>query len=130
MYTLQGFQIGHSAIHSFLSLLIFVNTCQVRYFTMVTQFGERIRALRIKQGLLLRQIASVMEMDTALLSKIERGERPIKREQIHMLAQALKADKEELLTLFLADQVMEVLKDEKLADEALKSVSKKIKKAK
>jgi len=97
---------------------------------MVTQFGVRIRALRTTQGLLLRQVASIMEMDTALLSKIERGERPIKKEQIPLLAQALKADKEELLTLFLADQVMEILKDEKLADEALKTVSKKIKKSK
>lgn len=95
---------------------------------MTSQFGERIRELRTNKGLLLRQVASALEMDTALLSKIERGERPMKKEQIPLLAQTLATNEEELLTLFLADQVMDVLKDEKLADEALKTVSKKIKK--
>lgn len=97
---------------------------------MATQFGERIRALRIKQKLLLRQVASMLEMDTALLSKIELGERPIKKEQIKLLSKILKADNDELTTLWLADQLMDVLKDEKLADEALKKVSKNIKNAK
>lgn len=97
---------------------------------MATQFGERIRALRTQQGLLLRQVASALEMDTALLSKIERGERLIKKEQVSQIAAILKAATEELHTLWLADQVMDVLKDEKLADEALKTVSKNIKKKK
>ena len=97
---------------------------------MATQFGERIRALRTQQALLLRQVAAALEIDTALLSKIERGERLIKREQIAQVAIILKADAKELLTLWLADQVMDVLKDEKLADEALKTVSKNIKKKK
>lgn len=94
---------------------------------MISQFGERIRMLRTQQGLLLRQVASALEMDTALLSKIERGERLIKKEQISQIAAALQADAEELLTLWLADQVMDVLKDEKLAGDALKTVSKNIK---
>ncbi len=95
---------------------------------MIPQLGARIRALRTEQGLLLRQLAATLNMDTALLSKIERGERSIKKEQVPQIAQVLKATKEELLTLWLADQVMDVLKDEKLADEALKTVSKNIKK--
>lgn len=93
---------------------------------MATQFGERIRALRIKQKLLLRQVASVLEMDTALLSKIERGDRPIKKEQICLLAQALKANEDELITLWLADQLMDVLKDEKLANKAMQVAEKNI----
>ena len=93
---------------------------------MVTQFGERIRALRTQQSLLLRQVSAALEIDTALLSKIERGERLIKKEQVAQIAIILKVDVEELLTLWLADQVMDVLKDEKLADEALKKVSKNI----
>jgi transcriptional regulator with XRE-family HTH domain len=97
---------------------------------MTTQFGDRIRELRIKQNLLLRQVASKLDIDTSIISKIERGERSIKKEQIVALADILHADKEELLTLWLADQVYEVIQGEPLADEALKSVSKKIKKAK
>jgi transcriptional regulator with XRE-family HTH domain len=92
---------------------------------MESQFGAKIRALREKQNLFLRQVASFLEMDTAQLSKIEKGSRQLKREQIPVIAEILKADKEELLTLWLADQVMEVLNGESLADEALKSVTQK-----
>lgn len=97
---------------------------------MATQFGDRIRMLRTKQNLLLRQVASKLDIDTSIISKMERGERPIKKEQIALLADILKVDKKELHTLWLADQVMDVIKDEPLADEALKSVTKKIKKFK
>jgi transcriptional regulator with XRE-family HTH domain len=97
---------------------------------MVTQFGEKIRSLRAKQKMLLRHIASALDIDTALLSKIEGGSRVIKKEQIPLIAEVLKADKDELIMLWLADQVMSVLKDEEMADKALKTVSKNIKKKK
>ena len=92
---------------------------------MESQFGAKIRALREAHNLFLRQVASFLEMDTAQLSKIEKGSRQLKREQIPVIAEILKTDKEELLTLWLADHVMEVLNGEPLADEALKSVTKK-----
>lgn len=95
---------------------------------MATKFGERVRELRTKQHMLLRQLASKLELDTSIISKVERGDRQLKKEQIPLLAKTLNADAEELLTLWLADQVMNVLKDEKLADAALKTVSKNIKK--
>lgn len=95
---------------------------------MATQFGDRIRELRTKQELLLRQVASKLDVDTSIISKMERGERPIKKEQIIILAEILKVDKDELLTLWLADQLYDVIKNEDNAYEALKSVSKKIKK--
>jgi len=97
---------------------------------MATHFGDKIRSLRTNQKMLLRHVASALDIDTALLSKIERGGRAIKKEQIPLIAEILHADQEELKTLWLADQVMNVLKDEKMADEALKEVSKNIKKKK
>jgi transcriptional regulator with XRE-family HTH domain len=112
------------------SFLIFANICQDNKFIMATQFGERIRELRTKQNLLLRQLASQMDVDTSIISKVERGDRQLKKEQIPLLAQILKADKEELLMLWLADQVYNVIEGEPMADEALKSVSKKINKKK
>jgi HTH-type transcriptional regulator, competence development regulator len=97
---------------------------------MALQFGERIRQLRIKHNLLLRQVASVVEIDTALLSKIERNERQLKKEQIPALAKLLNVSKEELQTLWLADQLYNMVQGEPMADEALKSVTKQIKKTK
>jgi DNA-binding transcriptional regulator YiaG len=117
---------GNSIIYS----VIFANICQDNKFTMATQLGDKIRELRTKQNLLLRQVASKLDVDTSIISKMERGDRPIKQEQIAILADILKADIEELQTLWLADQLYNVIEGQPMADEALKSVSKKIKKGK
>ncbi len=95
---------------------------------MESQFGEKIRELRTKQHLYLRQVAPLLEMDTAQLSKIEKGLRQLKKEQLVLLAEILKTDKMELETLWLADQLMQLVKDEPTANEALKTVSKNINK--
>jgi transcriptional regulator with XRE-family HTH domain len=93
---------------------------------MESQFGEKIRALREKQQLYLRQVAPLLEMDTAQLSKIEKGMRQLKREQIHIIAEILKVSSDELMTLWLADQIYAVVKDEKLANEAMQVTEEKI----
>ena len=93
---------------------------------MKSQFGEKIRTLREKQHLYLRQVAPLLEMDTAQLSKIEKGIRQLKREQIPIIADALEANTDELMTLWLADQIYEVVKDEKLARKAMLVAEKKI----
>ena len=93
---------------------------------MNSQFGERIRVLRKSRHLYLRQVAPLLEMDTAQLSKIEKGLRQLKREQISILADILKTDKDELLILWLADQLYDVIKDEHLGHEAIKVTEKNI----
>lgn len=95
---------------------------------MVNRFGYTIKSLREKQKLYLRQVAAILEMDTAQLSKIEKGVRQLKKEQIPILAETLNANKVDLETLWLADQLMQLVKDEPTADEALKSVTKNLKK--
>lgn len=93
---------------------------------MAKQFGERIKELRESQGLLQRQVASALDIDTPLFSKIERGERLAKKDLVSKLSAILNIDQEQLLTLWLADQIFDVVKNEDVADEALKSVSLKI----
>lgn len=95
---------------------------------MNSQFGERIRELRLKQNLYLRQVAPSLEMDTAQLSKIEKGLRQIKREQIPIIAEILTAKSDELITLWLADKIYAVVKNEKLALEALTVTEDEVKK--
>ncbi len=107
--------------------LIFANIRQVKIKTMISQFGERLRKLREKQHLYLRQVAPLLEMDTAQLSKIEKGLRQLKREQIPIIAEILKASSDELMTLWLADQIYAVVKDEKLANEAMEVAEQKLK---
>ena len=40
--------------------------------------GKKLRELREQKGLLLRQVAASLEVDTAYISKMERGEKNIK----------------------------------------------------
>jgi len=78
------------------------------------QFGATIKKLRQAKHLLQRQVAGHLQIDTPMLSKIERGERKAKKEQIPAFAEILKADKEALLTLWLADQITELVQDDEL----------------
>ena len=89
--------------------------------------GERIRQLRKEQGLLIREVAAKLSMDTALLSRIERGERIPKKDQVLKLAKLFKADKDEFLILYLSDKVVSEVKKEGLAPEALKAAEVKVK---
>jgi transcriptional regulator with XRE-family HTH domain len=93
---------------------------------MTSQFGNKIRTSREKQNLLLRQVASVLEMDTAQLSKIERGERHARKETVLKIAIILKEKEDELLTLWLADQIYDVVKNEKNALRAIMVVEEKV----
>ena len=52
-------------------------------------FGNRIRELRDKQGVLQRQLAALLEIDTPMFSKIQ--------------------DVKEMLTLWLADKVLDAV---------------------
>lgn len=81
--------------------------------------GKRIKELREKKEILQRQLAASLEIDTPMFSKIERGERRAKREQVIKLAELLGTDAKELLTLWLASQVIEIIKDEDMAIDVL-----------
>lgn len=86
----------------------------------MNKFGEIIRQRREEKELLLRQVAAQLDIDTAMLSKVERGERNAKREHVVMLSKILDLDINELLTLWLADRVYEVIEDEEVGLSALK----------
>ncbi len=84
-------------------------------------FADKIRQLREEKQLLQRQLASALEIDTPMYSKIERGDRPAKREQVIALAKILSTNETELLTLWLADKILgEIEAENELAEKALK----------
>jgi len=81
--------------------------------------GDKIRELREQNDILLRQLAAKLEIDTALLSKMERGDRFFRREDIEQLAIIFKQSKKELLTLWLANRIIKSISDEEFSREAL-----------
>jgi len=86
-------------------------------------FADKIKQLREESGQLQRKVAAALDVDAGLYSKIERGERPAKREQVINLASILHTDEKELLTLWLADQIKEITEPEKdIANDAMEIV--------
>ena len=75
-------------------------------------FGDKLKELREEQGLLQRQLAAVLEIDTPMFSKIERGDRRSKREQVIKLAEYLHQDEKKMLILWLADKFIDSVEDE------------------
>lgn len=75
-------------------------------------FIEKIKQLREQQQLPQRQLAAALDIDTATYCKIEKGDRKVKRDQVSILAERLKYNKEELLDLWLADKVYDIVKEE------------------
>ncbi|MQY72258.1 MAG: helix-turn-helix domain-containing protein, partial [Dehalococcoidia bacterium] len=66
----------------------------------VQVFGARVRELRILAGLTQRELAEKIGVDFSYLSKIENGVLPPPSEKVILrLAEALNADKDELITL-------------------------------
>ena len=90
-------------------------------------FGNKIRALRDEQGVLQRQLAAYLEIDTPMFSKIERGDRRAKRSQVIMLAEYFHVDEKEMLTLWLADKILDALEgEEELGVDAIETAKSKI----
>lgn len=95
----------------------------------MNKFGETIRQRREEQGILLRHVAAQLDIDTAMLSKVERGERKTKREHVVALSKILDLDSNKLLTLWLADRIFEVIEEEESPSSALSMVLNEISKA-
>ncbi len=67
------------------------------------------RGGRDEHGVLQRQLATLLEIDTPMFSKIERGNRRAKRTLVTQLVEYFKIDKNELLTLWLTDKVLDTV---------------------
>ncbi|MFN6374629.1 MAG: helix-turn-helix domain-containing protein [Chitinophagia bacterium] len=92
----------------------------------MNQFGKKIKELRLKFGLLQNDVASELNIDAPMLSKIENGTRQIRREQISILEKMFNKNKDELLVLWLSDRILDVIKDERLANKAIELADKNI----
>lgn len=83
--------------------------------------GQKIKELRLENGVLQRQLASLLEIDTPMFSKIKRGNRRAKRTQVVQIANYFNVDEKELLTLWVADKVLDAVKnEEELKSDAIK----------
>jgi transcriptional regulator with XRE-family HTH domain len=90
-------------------------------------FGDKVRLLRERRGLLLRQLAAELDVDTAFLSKMERNEKKASRIQVEKLAKILSVEANGLLTIWLSDRLLDTLAREPLASKALRLTERRLK---
>lgn len=90
------------------------------------QLGQNLRQVRQKKELLLRQAAAQLDIDPAILSKIERNERRATKAQILKIARLYQLDVEVLLVDWLSDKMVQELEGEKLARQVIKAIETKI----
>lgn len=83
------------------------------------KFGEKIRELREERAQPLRTVAAFLDIDQAILSKIERGLRKANREQVVKLADFFGLAENELLVPWLSDKLVYEVADEDIALQAL-----------
>jgi predicted nucleotidyltransferase len=88
--------------------------------------GDSIRKLREKKELPLRTVAAYLDIDQAILSKIERGQRKASREQVVKLAGYFKVKENDLIIAWLSDKLVYEVEDEKFALRALQVAEEKI----
>jgi transcriptional regulator with XRE-family HTH domain len=88
--------------------------------------GEKLKELRESKGLLQRQVAAVLDVDTAYISKMENYDKPVSKAYLSKLAKLYDVNEQELLTLWLADKVYDVVKDQDVALKAIEVAEEEI----
>lgn len=92
----------------------------------MNSFGEYLRTKREQLGLPLRKVAAELDIDTSIMSKIERNERVATKEMLPILAKTLEVQDKEIQIEFIQSTVLSELGDLEFLADGLKNVLKKI----
>lgn len=84
------------------------------------RIGKLLRQLREEKGYPLRKVAAALDIDQAILSKMELGYRKINKEQVIKLAEFFNYDEKELLKMYLSDKILYEIGEDENALEAIK----------
>jgi transcriptional regulator with XRE-family HTH domain len=108
------------------TLILYLTNRNKSNMNNLRTFGQTIRNHREAKGLLLRQLASALDVDTAFISKMERDDKKATRAHVEKLAIALNVSKDELLTIWLADKLLNTLQQEPSAYKALRLTEQRL----
>lgn len=84
--------------------------------------ADKLKQLRDEAKQPQRRVAAFLDIDTATYCKMEKGKYLPSREQVLQLSYFFKYDSEEMIKLWLADRLIEVAKDEDMANDAIRLV--------
>ncbi|PRZ21619.1 Fic family protein [Flavobacterium granuli] len=86
-----------------------------------------LKTAREQKGLKTREVAQILSIDQALISKFETGTRKPTREQLIKLAALLEIDLEPLMIIWLKEKIIQEIGHEEFALQALKAAKEEIK---
>ncbi len=89
-------------------------------------FADQIKRLRKEKGVPLRVVAAQLNIDQAILSKIENEKRNATRENVAKLAKYYKVNENDLVVSWLSDKLLYEINNEELALSAFKAAEEKI----
>ena len=89
-------------------------------------FADKIRNLRKEKGVPLRIVSAYLDIDQAILSKIENVKRIASREMVVKLAAYYQVNENELVVSWLSDKLISEIDNEDLALNAFKVAEEKI----
>jgi transcriptional regulator with XRE-family HTH domain len=95
-------------------------------YSDMESFAGKIRNMRIAKGDPLRKVAAFLDIDQAILSKIETGKRTATRENVLKLEEYFSVAPGSLLLLWLSDRIVSGLREEELALEAIRLSEKRL----
>lgn len=111
---------------SILSLLVIHEYKKIKMAVSKT-IGATLRELRESKGLLLREVGAKLSLHPTILSKIEQHKRMPTKEQVKLLANFYKDQKNEVIIAWLSDKLFYEVQDEDLALQAMQVAEEKIK---
>lgn len=88
--------------------------------------GKRIKELRESSGLLQRELAAKLNIGEGFLSKVENDQKRLKRDDLIVLSSIFNVDLSELETLWLANKLYDLIKNENYGLTALKVAEEQI----
>lgn len=92
----------------------------------IATFGEKLRVFREKSELTLKELSSILNIDTSLLAKIERDERNPTKQLIKKISEHFKVNEQELQSTILSDQIAYKILDEDADISILREAEEKV----
>jgi transcriptional regulator with XRE-family HTH domain len=86
--------------------------------------GNRLKELRESNGYVQREVAALLHVDTAFISKTEKGEKLLNEIHLKPLAKFYKVSESELKSIWLADRILKIVDKSNETANALKIVEK------